>query len=74
MYNMLNLSNSDILMKENEEDDDENTNSNGERKNIKLLHDNTEEELKDTIPDITPIYETKYINGFRFKMQKNPKK
>ena len=74
MYNMLNLSNSDILMKENEEDDDENTNSNGERKNIKLLHDNTEEELKDTIPDITPIYETKYINGFKFKMQKNPKK
>ena len=74
MYNMLNLSNSDILMKENEEDDDENTNSNGERKNIKLLRNNTEEELKDSIPDITPLYETKFINGLKFKTQKNPKK
>ena len=74
MYNMLNLSNSDILMKENEEDDDENTNSNGERKNIKLLQNNSEEELKDTIPDITPIYETKFINGFKIKTQKNSKK
>ena len=74
MYNMLNLSNSDILMKENEEDDDENTNSNGERKNIKLLQNNTEEELKDSIPDITPIYETKFINGFKFKAQKYGKK
>ena len=74
MYNMLNLSNSDILMKENEEDDDENTNSNGERKNIKLLQNNTEEELKDSIPDITPIYETKFIDGFKFKAQKYGKK
>ena len=74
MYNMLNLSNSDILMKENDEDDDENTNSNGDRRNIKLLQNNTEEELKDSIPDITPTYETKFINGFKFKMQKNHKK
>ena len=72
MYNMLNLSNSDLLMKENDEDDDENTNSNGERKNIKLLQNNTEEELKDSIPDITPVYETKYINGLKFKLQRNP--
>jgi len=74
MYNMLNLSNSDILMKENEEDDDENTNSNGDKRNIKLLQNNTEDELKDSIPDITPTYETKFINGFKYKIQKNPKK
>ena len=74
MYNMLNLSNSDILMKENEEDDDENTNSNGDRRNIKLLQNDTEEDMKDTIPDITPTYETKYINGFKFKLHKNQKK
>ena len=74
MYNMLNLSNSDILMKDNDDDDDENTNSNGERKNIKLLQNNTEEEIKDSIPDITPTYETKFINGFKFKMQKNHRK
>jgi hypothetical protein len=74
MYNMLNLSNSDILMKENEEDDEENTNSNGERRNIKFLQNNTEEEMKDSIPDISPTYETKFINGFKFKMDKNPKK
>ena len=74
MYNMLNLSNSDILMKENEEDDDENTNSNDERRNIKLLQNNTEEEMKDSIPDILPTYETKFINGFKFKAQRNPKK
>ena len=74
MYNMLNLSNSDILMKENEEDDDENTNSNGDRRNIKLLQNDTEEDMKDTIPDITPTYETKYINGFKFKLKKKKKK
>ena len=71
---MLNLSNSDILMKENDEDDDENTNSNGDKRNIKLLQNNTEEELKDSIPEITPTYETKFINGFKFKMQKYQKK
>ena len=74
MYNMLNLSNSDILMKENEEDDDENTNSNGDRRNIKLLQNDSEEDMKDSIPDITPTYETKYINGFKFKLHKNQKK
>ncbi len=74
MYNMLNLSNSDILMKENDDDDDENTNSNGERKNIKLLQNNTEEEIKDSIPDIIPSYETKFINGFKFKMHRKPRK
>ena len=61
-------------MKENEEDDEENTNSNGERRNIKFLQNNTEEEMKDSIPDISPTYETKFINGFKFKMDKNQKK
>ena len=56
-------------MKDND-DDDENTNSNGERKNFKLLQIITEEEIKDSIPDIIPAYETKFINGFKFKMLK----
>ena len=53
-------------MKDN--DDNVNTNSNEERKNIKLLQNITEEEIKDSIPDIIPTYETNFINGFEFEM------
>ena len=64
MYNMLNLSNSDILFNEADDDDDENTVSNEERKNIKLLQNNTDEDLAEPIPDIMPTYQTQFINGF----------
>ena len=74
MYNMLNLSNSEALLNEGDDEEDENTISNEERKNIKLLHNNTEEDLKDPIPDILPTYQTLFINGFINKMQKNQKK
>ena len=70
MYNMLNLSNSEALLNDVDDEDDENTISNEERKNIKLLQNITEEEIKDSIPDIIPAYETKFINGFKFKMLK----
>ena len=74
MYNMLNLSNSDAILNELDDEEDENTNSNDERKNIKLLQNNTEEDLKEQIPDISPIYQTLFINGFINKMQKHQKK
>ena len=73
MYNMLNLSNSDALLNEGDDEEDEGTISNEERKNIKLLQNNTEEDLKDPIPDILPTYQTMFINGFINKLQKNPK-
>ena len=74
MYNMLNLSNSEALLDEADDEDEENTVSNEERKNIKLLQNNTEEDLKENIPDILPTYQTLFINGFINKIQKNPKK
>ena len=74
MYNMLNLSNSEAILNELDDEDEENTNSNDERKNIKLLQNNTEEDLKDQIPDISPVYQTLFINGFINKMQKHQKK
>ena len=74
MYNMLNLSNSDILFNEADDDDDENTVSNEERKNIKLLQNNTDEDLAEPIPDIMPTYQTQFINGFINKIQKSKKK
>ena len=74
MYNMLNLSNSEALLEEGDDEDDENTVSAEERKNLKLLQHNNEDELKENIPDIMPIYQTKFIDGFINKMQKNPKK
>ena len=74
MYNMLNLSNSEALLEEGDDEDDENTVSAEERKNLKLLQKNDEDELKENIPDILPIYQTKFIEGFINKMQKNPKK
>ena len=74
MYNMLNLSNSEALLNDVDDEDDENTISNEERKNIKLLQNNSEDDYKENIPDILPIYQTLFINGFVNKMQKNPKK
>ena len=74
MYNMLNLSNSEAILNELDDEDEENTNSNDERKNIKLLQNNNEEDLKDQIPDISPVYQTLFINGFINKMQKHQKK
>ena len=73
MYNMLNLSNSEALLEEADDEDEENTISNEERKNIKLIQNNTEEDLKENIPDILPTYQTLFINGFINKIQKNPK-
>ena len=64
MYNMLNLSNSDALLDEADDEDEENTISNKERKNIKLMQNNNEEDLKENIPDILPTYQTLFINGF----------
>ena len=73
MYNMLNLSNSDALLDDADDEDEENTISIEERKNIKLLQNNTEDDLKENIPDILPTYQTLFINGFINKIQKNPK-
>ena len=73
MYNMLNLSNSDALLDEADDEDEENTISNKERKNIKLMQNNNEEDLKENIPDILPTYQTLFINGFINKIQKKQK-
>ena len=51
-------------------DDEEITNSNEEKGKLKLLQNNSEEEIKDSIPDIIPNYDTKYIYGLKMKIKK----
>ena len=41
------------------------------QKNIKLLQNNTDEDLAEPIPDIMPTYQTQFINGFINKIQKS---
>ena len=51
MYNMLNLSNSEGLLNDMEDEEDENTISNEERKNIKLLQNDNDDDYKENIPE-----------------------